>query len=55
MENLGAPFVYARRNVRDLRMLLVDDVLTTGSTLSDVPRFTPIWGPLGSRGDRCPG
>jgi hypoxanthine phosphoribosyltransferase len=31
-----APFVYRRgSNVRDLRMLLVDDVLTTGSTLSE--------------------
>jgi ComF family protein len=36
MKISAAPFVYgAAGNVQDLRMLLVDDVLTTGSTLSE--------------------
>jgi ComF family protein len=36
MENLRGAFRLRRgRNVQDLRMLLVDDVLTTGSTLSE--------------------
>jgi predicted amidophosphoribosyltransferase len=36
MENLRGAFRLRQRdNVQDLRVLLVDDVLTTGSTLSE--------------------
>jgi competence protein ComFC len=47
LENLRNAFRLRRRgNVRDLRVLLVDDVLTTGSTLSECARVLKDAGAL---------
>ncbi|HKP92352.1 MAG TPA: phosphoribosyltransferase family protein, partial [Chthoniobacterales bacterium] len=47
MENLRNAFrLRKNRDVRDLRVLLIDDVLTTGSTLSECARVLKAAGAI---------